>query len=162
MSSFYFFATPLVLGGQLQLRLHLQPLPSLASQSAKPNFLSTSPSYLQKQYHVGDSYTLQCPGNEAQGTTLATCNKATWHCQRTLPRIRKRRQKKDYRAQRKFRRTWPTESTEQGSYNPNRPKQHVWHLQRSIPGPVCICVDVDLVFLMGLLQLEVMCFWLFW
>ena len=59
-----------VLGCQLQLRLHLYQWLSLASHSAKPQLLSMSPSYLQNQYHQGNSYTLLSPAG-VQSTTLA-------------------------------------------------------------------------------------------
>jgi hypothetical protein len=62
--------TPSVLGHQLQVRLHLHQWPSMDSHSAKPQLLSVTPSCLQNQYHLGDSYTLPSPA-AAQGTTLA-------------------------------------------------------------------------------------------
>jgi hypothetical protein len=62
--------TPLILGHQLQLRLHLHQWSSLTSQTAKPQLIFMMPSCLQNQYHLGDSYTL--PSTDAEGgTTLA-------------------------------------------------------------------------------------------
>ena len=53
--------TPSVLGLQLQLRLHLHQWPSMASHSAKHQLLFMTPSCLQNQYPLGDSYTLPSP-----------------------------------------------------------------------------------------------------
>jgi hypothetical protein len=50
--------TPSVLGCQLQLRVHLHQWPSMASHSTKPQLLFMTPSCIQNQYHLGDSYTL--------------------------------------------------------------------------------------------------------
>jgi hypothetical protein len=62
--------TPSVLVHQLKLRLHFHQWPSMASHSAEPQLLFMTPSCLQNQYHLGDSYTLLSPA-AAQGTTLA-------------------------------------------------------------------------------------------
>jgi hypothetical protein len=62
--------TPSVLGHQLQPRLHLHQWPSMASHSAKPQLLCMTPSCLQNQYHLGNSFTLLSPA-AARGTTLA-------------------------------------------------------------------------------------------
>jgi hypothetical protein len=61
---------PSVLGHQLQLRLHLLQWPSMTSHSAKPQLFFMTPSCLQNQYHLGDSYTLPSPA-AARDTTLA-------------------------------------------------------------------------------------------
>ena len=49
---------PPVLGHQLQLKLHLHQWASLAFHSAKPQLFFMTPSYIQKQYNLGDSYIL--------------------------------------------------------------------------------------------------------
>ena len=77
--------TPSVLGPQLQLRLHLHQWPSMASHSAEPQLLCVTPSCLQNQYHLGDSYTLPSPAT-AQGTTLAISGTQPLCSQKTLPR----------------------------------------------------------------------------
>jgi hypothetical protein len=56
-------------GPSTQLKLHLHQWPALASHSAKPQLLSMTPSSLQNQYHLDDSYTL--PGlSSISGTQL--------------------------------------------------------------------------------------------
>jgi hypothetical protein len=74
-----------VLGNQLQLRLHLHQWPSMASHSAVPQLLCVTPSYLQNQYHLGNSYTLPSTVT-AQGTTLAISGTQPLCSQKTLPR----------------------------------------------------------------------------
>jgi hypothetical protein len=59
------YMTPLVLGCQLKLRLHLHQWPSMASHSTKPQLLSMIPSCLQDQYHLVLRSTAV-----ARGTTL--------------------------------------------------------------------------------------------
>jgi hypothetical protein len=61
------------------------PLPSMASHSAEPWLLFTTPSCLQSQHYLGDSYTLPSPAT-AQGTTLAISGTQPLCSQTTLPR----------------------------------------------------------------------------
>ena len=39
----------------MQLRLHLPQWPFMVSYNAKPQLLFMTPTYLQNQYHLGDS-----------------------------------------------------------------------------------------------------------
>jgi hypothetical protein len=69
----------------MQLRLHLHQWPSMASHNAKPQLFFITPSCLQNQYHLGESYTL--PSTVAtQGTTLFFFFFFFFCSQITLPR----------------------------------------------------------------------------
>jgi hypothetical protein len=70
---------------QLQLRLHLYQWPSMAFHSAEPQLLFRTPSCLQNQYHLGDSYTLPSPAT-AQDTTFPISGIQSLCSQKTLPR----------------------------------------------------------------------------
>ena len=57
----------------------------MASHSAEPQVLFMTPSCLQSQYHLGDSYTLPSSAT-AQGTTLAISGTQPLCSQKTLAR----------------------------------------------------------------------------
>ena len=69
----------------LSLRLNLYQWLSMASHSPEPQLLFMTPSCLQNQYHLGNSYTLPTPAT-AQGTTLAISGTQPLYSQKTLPR----------------------------------------------------------------------------
>ena len=76
----------LFLGYQLQLRLHFHQWPSMASHSVEPQLLWVTPSCLQNQYHLGDSYTLPSLAVD-RGTTLAISEtQPLCALRKTLPR----------------------------------------------------------------------------
>ena len=81
-----FCMTPSVLGCQLQLRVHFHQWPSMASHCTKPQLFFMMPSCLQKQYHLGDSYTVPSPAT-ARGTTLAIWNTSSVLSENTSQKI---------------------------------------------------------------------------
>jgi hypothetical protein len=76
---------PSDLGHQLQLRLHLHQLPSMASHSAESQLLCVTPSCLQNQYHLGDPYTLPILLQQEYNRGYLW-NTASLCFQKTLPR----------------------------------------------------------------------------
>ena len=57
-------------GTGFEIMLYLLQWPSMTSHIAKPQLFFMTPSCLQNQYHLGDSYTLPSSA-AAQGTALA-------------------------------------------------------------------------------------------